>query len=385
MALIFDAARCTGCGACVRACPFGVLSLSGGHAVEGEGCRACGACVRACPHGALELPKKAAPAKKAAGFLVFLQFEGTRLLPVSLELLHAAQALAAPSGEPVWGVAVGHGLPDGAFTNLGIAQAWVYDDPVFASFCPDAAAAAVCDCVRALSPAALLFGATPEGRSIAPLVAVAFETGLTADCTSLYLDDGLLVQVRPAFGGNVMAEILTRTARPQMVTVRPGVLHYPAKPSARPPRILRRAAPCPTALRPLGFAPQEQTGDIAGAKFLLAIGNGAASKEQVALFRGYAERLGAALASSRALVEKGLMPLSEQIGLSGKAVAPELLIACGISGSVQFCAGIGGAKRIIAINSDPNAPIFSAAHEYIVGDMYELLPALLERLEGTAG
>lgn len=385
---------CVLCGRCVESCPFGALDFAKDNSRIDllDGCRACGACVDVCPANALTL--ETSPVSESdlspadcSGFLVYLQAEKGRLLPVSFEMIGTALRLRGGSaGQKVSAVLIGSGVTPlaEALSGYGLDSVFVYDDPCFASFRADAYAAAVADCVRLMKPAALLFGATNEGRTIAPLVAVAFKTGLTADCTELFINsDGLLAQVRPAFGGNVMARIVTKNTRPQMVTVRSGVMPVAVRSEGPAPKAVALHAPKSARSSRIRVVNREEAAGEKGlseAKIILAVGNGVAKKEDLDFFRDCAEKMGASLASSRALVEKGWMPLCAQIGLSGTAVAPELLIACGISGSVQFRAGIGGAKRIIAINSDKNAPIFLAAHKYAVGNMYELLPGIIEKL-----
>ncbi|MGI6151026.1 MAG: FAD-binding protein [Christensenellales bacterium] len=386
---------CILCGQCVEACPFGALAFSTKKSRIDllDGCRACGACVDVCPTKALTL--QAAPASQAilspgdcSGFLVYLQAQNGCLLPVSYEMIGAALRLrdGSANNQKVSAVLIGAGVTPLAesLAGFGLDSVFVYDDPCFGFFKADAYATALADCVRLLMPAVLLIGATNEGRTVAPLVAVQFQTGLTADCTELFInEEGLLAQVRPAFGGNVMARIVTKNTRPQMVTVRSGVMPAAIRGDGPAPKV--RVCKTPEAALSSRIkvvdrqeSPAEQ--GLSEAKIILAIGNGVTKKEDLAFFQDCAKRMGAALASSRALVEKGWMPLSAQIGLSGTSVAPDLLITCGISGSVQFRAGIGNAKKIIAINSDENAPIFSAAHRYVVGNMYELLPKVLKKL-----
>ncbi|MGI6192758.1 MAG: FAD-binding protein [Christensenellales bacterium] len=390
-----DHAACVLCGQCVEVCPFGALEFSADKSrIDAlDGCRACGACVEVCPVHALTLDAANSSASalspsECSGFLVYLQAQGSLLLPVSFEMIGTALRLRdfSANGQKVFAVLAGSGVTSlsEALSGYGLDGVFVYDDPCFENFKADAYAAAVADCVRLCKPAVLLIGATNEGRTIAPLVAVAFQTGLTADCTELFInEDGLLAQVRPAFGGNVMARIVTRNTRPQMVTVRSGVMPAAVREGTTPPEVHLCKIP-EAALSSRITVVERQTSaaekGLSEARIILAVGNGVAKKEDLDFFKDCAKKLGAVLASSRALVEKGWMPLCAQIGLSGTAVAPELLITCGISGSVQFRAGIGGAKNIIAVNTDENAPIFSVAHHYAVGDMYELLPKIIEKL-----
>lgn len=309
--------------------------------------------------------------------------EGGALLPVSYEAVGEGARLARELERPLCAVAVGHAAVDcaEALAGCGVDTLFCYESSSPLPFRDDLYAGAVIHCVERLRPGIVLFGASPEGRGIAPRVAVHFQTGLTADCTELFLNEkGLLVQVRPAFGGNVMAQIVTEHARPQMLTLRQGVMEPVRRRDAARPDAIRRDPPLSSRIEVLAARRLPRTEDISEAEILLAVGGGVARQSDLPLFADWAQKLGGTLAASRLLVEKGWMPAERQIGLSGRAVAPKLLLLCGISGSVQFRAGIRGAKRIIAINRAADAPIFSAAHEYVVGDMYALLPAVMERL-----
>jgi electron transfer flavoprotein alpha subunit len=306
--------------------------------------------------------------------LVLLQAHAGGVHPISLELAGSAGRLAAEGGFRTAGVFVTGELSataEAALGGCGLEEVWVYQDERFSPFVPELHAAALVRCIEMLRPGILLIGATPEGRSIAPLAAVPLETGVTADCTELAIDaGGLLVQTRPAFGGSLMARIITPLARPQIATVRYGVLRGAG---ATGKTRLRYADAGP--LPPARTQTEELTVTAASgedADYVLALGGGLRAREDIGLFKQMGESLGADLLCSRSLVERGWCPQSRQIGLSGRCIAPRLLITLGVSGSVQFMAGIQGAKKICAVNTDPLAPILRIADLPLVCDLYQI-------------
>jgi len=385
--LQIDTSLCTGCGLCASACPFGCMTVAGGQAAVGEGCTFCGQCARSCPCDAITIQRQAEAEDIGSweGILVFLQQQGDGVHPVSYELTGKALELAKQRGEKVYGLFIGEDpsrLAE-AFAGCGLAGIYRFSSPFYRQFRADAYGEAACQCIQTLRPSAFLLGATPEGRSMAPFVSTAFSTGLTADCTALSMTpEGGLVQVRPAFGGNVMAQIITPTARPQMATVRYRIFEA-VRPDPNGP--LPDVIECPlppqrSRVEVLEECPLAQQQDITTARVLVAIGNGVQRKEDIPALEALATRLGGQLASARSLVEKGWMPPERQIGLSGKAVRPEFLLTLGISGSIQFLAGIAGAGYLCAVNSDPSAPILARADLPLAGDLYEILPQLEEML-----
>ena len=323
---------------------------------------------------------------KNGALWVFCEVQGDELLPVGLQLLGRAKTLAAESNRPLYAVVLGK-LPQAGAELLLASGA----DEVI---CSDGAAMAdkleqpYADCLIALAkqyqPDILLVGATPFGRAFAPRVAAALGTGLTADCTELSIEEetGLLLQTRPAFGGNMMATIKTATQRPQMATVRPGVLPLPepAQVEAKEPVMVPYNAVAGLA-KLLKETAINKGEDISQSKIIVSAGRGIGQKKNLKLVKALAEKLGGQVGASRPLVDMGFCPYSSQIGQTGYSVAPDLLICCGISGAVQHLAGIGGAKTVIAINSDPKAPIFAVADYQIVGDCVTVLEALLQALE----
>ena len=323
---------------------------------------------------------------KNGALWVFCEVQGEELLPVGLQLLGRAKTLAAESNRALYAIVLGK-LPENGTEVLLASGA----DEVI---CSDGAAMKdkleqpYADCLIALAkkfqPDILLVGATPFGRAFAPRVAAALGTGLTADCTELSIEEetGLLLQTRPAFGGNMMATIKTATQRPQMATVRPGVLPLPepAEIEAKEPVLVpyNDAAGLAKLLKETAIAKGD---DISQSKIIVSAGRGIGQKKNLKLVKALAEKLGGQVGASRPLVDMGFCPYSSQIGQTGYSVAPDLLICCGISGAVQHLAGIGGAKTVIAINSDPKAPIFAVADYQIVGDCVTVLEALLQELD----
>ena len=323
---------------------------------------------------------------KNGALWVFCEVQAGEILPVGLQLLGRAKELAGQCNHPLYAVVLGE-LPengtqllrasgaDEVICGAGAALSEKLEQPY---------ADALIELVRKFDPEILLVGATPFGRAFAPRVAAALETGLTADCTVLDIEEesGLLLQTRPAFGGNMMATIRTATRRPQMATVRPGVLPLPqpvAVDSAEP--VIVETHGMESVVELLRETATPPTEDISQSKIIVAAGRGIGQKKNLKLVQALAEKLGGQVGASRPLVDMGFCPYSSQIGQTGYSVAPDLLICCGISGAVQHLAGIGGAKTIIAINTDPKAPIFSVADYQIVGDCVPVLEQLLKALD----
>lgn len=325
------------------------------------------------------IPYAKAEAEKL--IMVLLQPRAGEVHPLSLELAAATRLLASGRGLKTIGAFIVGELTatmSAQLRSCGLDEIYLYQDKRFSPFIPELHTAAALHCVAARRPDVLLVGATPEGRSVAPLAAVALETGVTADCTELALDaDGLLVQTRPAFGGDLMARIVTPEARPQIATVRYGILRNKTEKAAGksvllPPPGAYSLLPARTRTEELDAPPTDEK----EAAYVLAIGGGVRSREDVELFKRMSESIGGKLMCSRVLVDRGWLPQSLQIGLSGRCIAPRLLVAMGISGSVQFMAGIQNARKICAVNADPNAPILRIADIPLVCDLYRVAALL---------
>lgn len=327
------------------------------------------------------IPYRAGDAKKV--LLFTLQQQGGGIHPISLELASAARRLAREGDMESAGLLITGKLSEKSraeLGRLGLGAVYIYEDPCYAPFVAEYHCAALLHCAGLLKPEILLVGATPEGRILAPLAAIPLDTGVTADCTELAIEDGLLVQTRPAFGGGIMARIATPAARPQIATVRYGMLCGPdATPEAETPLIISRAAPLPESKLRAKIIEEVFTEEDS-AESILALGAGVRAREDIDLFRRVCAAASMKLMCSRSLVERGWFPRSSQIGLSGRSVSPSLLVTLGISGSVQFMAGIRGAHRIIAVNTDSDAPILRAADIPLAGDLYKIAEELLKTL-----
>lgn len=315
------------------------------------------------------------------GILALMEYHNRRIELVGFQLLGTAQRLSAETRCPVQAVIIGHDTVDAEQQLLEYEiDHLVLCEMPDSCFRADDYSAVLCECIGELHPAVVLIGGTAQGRAIAPRAAVQFRTGLTADCTELFMHpDGMLEQVRPAFGGNLMARILTPEARPQFATVRPNIMPAAETSQTCIRKVTRKGFPVlKSPIQVLNTIPVQTQDGIGSAKVLVAAGKGVRCKEDLGMLGALAEALGGTLACTRAVVELGWLPPERQIGLSGQTVAPHLLLACGVSGSVQFTAGMRRSRHIIAVNSDPDAPIFSIAHQGYCCDLYELVPSLLK-------
>ena len=375
----------------VGLCPFSAIQYENGKLEINAGCKMCRMCVRKGPAGAITYEEDAAPAPEVdksawRGVAVFAELRDGEVHPVTLELLGKARELAAVTGHPVLAVLIGSGVEEQAKTLLryGADKVYLYDDPVFRSFLMDPYAGAFEDFVEKAKPSSILVGATNMGRSLAPRVAAHFRTGLTADCTVLEMRENTdLVQIRPAFGGNIMAQIINPAHRPQFCTVRYKIFSAP-EPVERPTGTVERM-PLPEACRHsrmelLEVLEKPRQTDISEAQVIVAVGRGVKSQADLALAQKLADAVGGQLACTRPLVEAGWFDVKHQIGLSGRTVNAKLIITLGVSGSVQFAAGMRGCGCIVAVNKDPAAPIFDIAHYGLAGDWYTVVPALLKAL-----
>ena len=383
--------KCVGCGLCAENCPFGAIEMKDHRPELNAACKVCGICIKSCPEKAiLKLETRVDSVDKSQwrDILVFAEVSGGRLHPVGLELIGKARELAKNVGWRVRAVLVGGGVSAYAeeLRHYGVAEIAVYDDPELAYFRADAYAACVADEITRTKPGVVLVGATSLGRSLAPRLATRFHTGLTADCTKLELRPNTdLVQIRPAFGGNIMAQIITTRTRPQFATVRYKVMNPPVRQETAEGDILPRAIPaavkaCPASCVRVEPVPPKRS--ISDAEILVVGGRGLQKESDLEMIRELAALLGGDWATTRPLVEKGWNTNDRQIGLSGRTVRPRLILTCGVSGAIQFTACMKDSDHIIAINTDREAPIFDVAHVAIVGDLYEIIPELIRKLKG---
>ena len=382
--------KCTGCGLCVKNCPFGAIDMKNGKPELNAACKVCGICVKTCPEKAivkLETRVESVDKSKWRDILVFAEVSGGRLHPVGLELIGKARELADPLGFKVKAVLVGENLKPCAeeLRHFGVSEIAVYDDPALSYFRADVYASCVEDYIRFARPSVVLVGATSLGRSLAPRLSTRFHTGLTADCTKLELrENSDLVQIRPAFGGNIMAQIVTENTRPQFATVRYKVMNPPVRSEDAEGNILYRKLPkavMESRTSCVSSTPLPPKKSISDAEILVVGGRGLQKEADLSMIRELAALLGGDWATTRPLVEKGWSTNDRQIGLSGRTVRPRLIITCGVSGAIQFTSCMNASDHIVAINTDRSAPIFSVAHIAIVDDLYRVVPELIRMLK----
>jgi electron transfer flavoprotein alpha subunit len=384
---------CIGCGICAAQCPFAALEIVDGYAVVGDSCTLCGACVESCEVGALSMEgtEKTVQADLAtwSGVWVFCEFRLGELAPVALELLGAGRRLADRRRVQLSAVLIGHNTGDTAKKLIAHGADTVYriDHEHCRDFLEDSYAALLTALVKEHRPEIVLAGATAIGRSFIPSVATSLNAGLTADCTALDIreEDGALMQTRPAFGGNIMATIVCPSSRPQMATVRPKVmqaLDFDAGRTGQIVDVVPKAEHLRSRVKVVeSIVAQGSKVNIQEADILVSGGRGLENPKGFELLHKLADVLGAKVSASRAVVDAGWIPYPHQVGQTGKTVAPKLYIACGISGAIQHVAGMQSSETIVAINRDAHASIFDVADFGIVGDLYEVIPKLIKKIE----
>ena len=377
----------------IALCPFGAIESKNGKIEINAGCRMCRMCIRK-GGGVFELVEDAAPGvdkSKWRGIAVVAEIdENGSLHPVALELLGKARELAAKINHPVTALVIGSGTQPAAERLLayGADEVHVYDDPALRHFRIEPYANALEDFINLTHPSSVLVGGTVNGRSLAPRVAARFRTGLTADCTVLDMSANTdLDQIRPAYGGNIMAHINTPRHRPQFATVRYKIFPIPPKDKPHGRIIAHTLAPerLTSLIEVIERRRKSAEKGIEECEVLVVCGRGVKKSEDISLLEELATLLGGRVASTRAVVEAGWLDAKRQIGLSGRTVKPKLIITCGVSGAIQFVAGMSGSELIVAINTDPNASIFKVAHVGIVGDIYQVIPELIEKIKRLKG
>lgn len=379
-------------------CPFGAIEI-GENVVINSGCKMCKICIKQEPKifewvedtdvgTETDLGKEIQLKKELwRGITVYIDHVDGEIHPVSLELIGKARSLAKEVQHPVYAVFIGYGIENKAkeILKYGVDEVFVYDQPELKDFRIEPYAACFEDYILKMKPSVVLVGGTTTGRSLAPRLAARFRTGLTADCTVLEIQKNTdLDQIRPAFGGNIMAHIHTPKHRPQFATVRYKIFDPPEKVTEVKGKITRCSLDSDkllSGIKVLKIHKKEKSISIEDAEVIVVAGTAFKKKEDLELVYKLADRLNAMVAGTRPLIEKGWIDARNQIGLSGRTVRPKLIITCGVSGSVQFVAGMKGAEQIMAINIDSKAAIFQNAHYGIIGDVYEILPKLIEQID----
>ncbi|MEE8318969.1 MAG: electron transfer flavoprotein subunit alpha [Dehalococcoidales bacterium] len=383
--------KCIGCRKCLKVCPVDALEIY--YTPEEEKILAeIAARTKAAAPAVEEIDKEAAAAlarlKEYRGVWVFIEQTAGEPAQVSWELLGAGAELARTLGVELCSVVIGGGVENLCQESFsyGATRAYLIDDPIFHHYRTEPYYKAICYLVRKYKPEIVLMGATGLGRDLAGAVATELQTGLTADCTGLAIDDRrFLLQTRPAFGGNIMATILTESTRPQMSTVRPHVMPLPPPDVSRRGVIIRETVPgkeADFAVKILEIIDTRKEGDVdvAAAEVIISGGRGMCAKENFSILQELADELDGVVGCSRGAVEAGWMPAERQVGQTGKTVRPKIYFACGISGAIQHLVGMQDSDVIIAINRDKQAPIFEVANYGIVGDVLRIIPALTNRV-----
>ena len=394
--MIQVASNCVGCGKCVNTCPFGALSLVNRKAVANASCTMCGACVSVCPVKALSLPAAGAAAKKDLsaykGVWAFIEISDNgvqqSVRPVGFELLSKGRELADQLGEELCAVVIGDNVQN-YFADLsayGADKIYAVNSPAYHDYNTLAYANAMVTLIKKYNPSVVLYPSTYIGRDLSPRISSELFVGLTADCTGLSIQDGLLIQTRPAFGGNIMADIKCPDYRPQMSTVRPNVFKKVLSRPNSMAQVINEVIAVPAAAGKVRII-SKQMDPVSGgqkldeAEVVLAGGRGMKDKAGFDMLETMAQELGGTVGASRAAIDLGLKPKEKQVGQSGVTVAAKLYIACGISGAVQHIVGMEHSDTIIAVNKDANAPIFNVCKYGFVGDVRQLLPKVIDGIK----
>jgi len=380
--------KCTGCTLCVRICPFGAIKVENKKAViDLSKCNLCGACVDSCKFTAIILDKGSVARKDLSAYKdvwVFCEQKKGIIQTISFELLGEGKKLAKKLGGKLCAVLLGENIESKVDEAAwrGADKVYLVDDARLKNYQDDSYTKVLVELVKEYKPEVILCGATVIGRSLISRVAITIDAGLTADCTGLDIDEKerLLLQTRPAFGGNIMATIITPNHRPQMSTVRHKVMKEPELNKSHKAEVIKKKYGddiLSSRTKIIDIVEEiEETINLSEADIIVSGGRGIGSPENFSHIKELAKVLGAAVGASRATVDAGWIPYSHQVGQTGKTVCPKLYIACGISGQIQHLIGMQSSKVILAINKDPDAPIFKVATYGIVGDIFEIIPAL---------
>lgn len=395
MSVVIIKDKCTGCGECLKVCPYDAIVMKNNKAFINEYCQLCMTCINACPEGAIVETETEIQDKDVfedyKGVWIFAEQRNGVVAGVSYELLGIGRKLANELNTQLSAVLFGSNEAEAnELIKWGADKVYFANDPIFERFNDEPYAQLLIRLVNEYKPEILLAGATPIGRSFIPRVAARLRTGLTADCTSLEVDKEThnLLQIRPAFGGNIMATILCPERRPQMATVRPRVMKRGTYEPDRKGEIVQvETKGLFSRTKVVGFV-KEETGlsiNLQEAEIIVSGGRGLGDPKGFKLLQELASLLGGVVGASRAAVDSGWIPYCHQVGQTGKTVCPKIYLACGISGAVQHLVGMQSSDIIIAINKNPEAPIFNVATYGIVGDLYEIIPLLIKRIKEIKG
>lgn len=373
----------------IKVCPFGAISYTKGEIDISSACKMCKMCVKK-SEGIIEYAEEKKPTiDKSAwkGVCVYVDHCGGKIHRVTYELCGKAVELSKVTGHPVYALAIGSNMGKelDKLLHYGVDKVFVYDDPAFEDFRIEPYTAAFCDFIDTIKPSSVLVGATNLGRQLAPRIAARCKAGLTADCTVLEMKENTdLVQIRPAFGGNIMAQIISPNTRPQFCTARYKVFNEPKPSEVANGEIVRmpiKESMLKSAIKVIASIDKPKDIDISESDVIVAVGRGASSEAMRKNAAELAGLLGGVLACTRPMVESNIFDAKRQIGLSGRTVKPKFIICLGISGAVQFAAGMKSSDCIVAINTDKNAPIFDVAHYAVIGDVNEIVPELISKIK----
>ena len=393
MSIRVDDELCTGCETCLANCPYGGIEIVNDKACITENCNLCGACVEGCPTEAIILEREEFKVKKMdiseyKGVWVVAEHYKNKIHNAAYQLLGKGRELANILKVDLTLVLLGYNFENKLeeFGNYGANKVIYVRSKILKNYYSDLYVKTLTELVQNIKPEIILIGATPTGRDFAPRVAKRLNAGLTADCTGLDIDSetGNLLQTRPTFGGNIMATIRTPNSRPQMATVRPGIFKTPEKTNnkAEIEIVDYDYNEKDSVTKIVKIINREKTKvNLEDAEIIVTGGRGVGSKENFKIIKDLAEVLNAEVGGSRVTVELDWIEHGRQVGQTGKTVSPKLYIACGISGAIQHVVGMQSSDIIVAINRDPNAPIFKVAHYGIVGDLHKVIPALIEEIK----